>query len=254
MKTARGFVLACLLSALCGVFPSIASASGLQVDPLMITVTNYGDLTVKNTGNDPVRLSLNGYVWTQNADEQKHTEDSAAITYFPKVFSVAPGATQRVRVGIAGAPANLERAFRLYVTELPPPPSPELQQATGAQLRVLTRIDLPVFQVLPSAGPAVAKIDHALATAKGVRFVLENSGARHLAPSKLVVTAKDASGATVTTATVDEWYVLAHSERSADLDLPDGACAKIASYALSWMPTVGDKALATATLSSPGCK
>lgn len=237
------------LTALFAALSALAAASGLQVDPLSLTVTAYGDIAVTNTGSDALRVAINAYDWTQNVAEQRHVEATDKVAYFPKIFTLVPGQTQRVRVGVDGAAGTVERAFRLFVTELPPLAP---QQSGGSpRLQVLTRIDIPVFQAGPAAANAVPRIDHVAATPTGVRIVIGNDGGRHLAPSKIAVSGRDASGATVWSAQADEWYVLAKSERSADLDLPAETCRKIRSFDVRW--TVGDRTV-DATLSNGICR
>jgi fimbrial chaperone protein len=120
-----------------------AAAGSFQVSPVRVDLKNGATsaaLVVRNEGSDPVVVQTSLVAWAQadGADSYTPTQDALAT---PPIATIPPGGEQILRVGLRrGADPTLERTYRLYVQEVPPPP-----QAGFQGLQVALRMSVPVF-------------------------------------------------------------------------------------------------------------
>jgi fimbrial chaperone protein len=115
------------------------SISPVRVDlsPQEATVA----ITVANTGEEPVSIQLRTLAWRQDANEDK-LEPTRDLIATPPLFTVPPGESQIVRVGLRRPPQGDRQAtFRAIFEEIPGPPPPQ----GGPALRITLRISIPVF-------------------------------------------------------------------------------------------------------------
>src|SRR6185295_720040 len=84
--------------------------------------------------------------WRQEGGEDRYQESSAVIVS-PPVFTIAPHATQIVRVGLR-RPSAAPQPFRLMIEEVP-----EAAPA-GSGIRVALRLNLPLYTNLAAGTPA----------------------------------------------------------------------------------------------------
>lgn len=129
---------------------SPARASDIGVAPVAVELGGINDratLSVVNNGADPVIMQAEAVDWN-NGDPGLDTP-SAAVVINPPVFSIAPGRTQLVRVGLRrAAPVEREATYRIVLREVPAAPRPGEVRISG-QVRVLMALRVPVY-VAPS--------------------------------------------------------------------------------------------------------
>ncbi|MGU7841263.1 fimbrial biogenesis chaperone [Burkholderia sp. AW33-5] len=106
-------------------------------------------LTVKNESPDqPVVVQLRTAAWSQNAGDDVYASTGDLIAA-PPIFTIAPGSSQVVRIGLRRAPgADRETSYRLYLQEIPPAPKPGF-----AGVQIALEMSLPIF-VKPAADTA----------------------------------------------------------------------------------------------------
>lgn len=171
-RAGRAFLFLCLLAC------TSAQAGTFVVSPVRATLTvsqQVGALTVRNDSAEPTVVQLEVLSWSQQ-DAKDIYEPTREILATPPIFTVPPGGSQIVRVGLRRAPdPERELSYRLYLQEVPPPPKPDFQG-----LQVALRIGIPVF-VLPSA-PAKPVLRWQLSrTPQGqLRVSLSNDGNAHI--------------------------------------------------------------------------
>jgi fimbrial chaperone protein len=138
--------LACIACA-----ANTARAGSFQVSPMRIEFGASRPTTVlrvSNTGAEAVTVQAEVRAWSY-AGERDVFGDTDDVLLNPPIFTIAPGATQFVRVGLrARTAATSEASYRLFLEELPRPSAPE-----GTVVRTLLRISLPVFVPSPGAAP-----------------------------------------------------------------------------------------------------
>ena len=131
-------VLALLLPA----FPALAGS--FQVSPVRVELSPAAPtapITVKNESpTDSVVVQLRAVNWKQDAGEDVYTPSTELIAT-PPIFTLKPGGSQTVRVGLRKAVAtDVQQTFRIFITEVPGPPKPGFQG-----LQVALNIGIPVF-------------------------------------------------------------------------------------------------------------
>jgi fimbrial chaperone protein len=215
---------------------AFARASDFTISPTSITLTNdpAADVALTNTGSSVIRVSVHAYAWNQTPDDPEKFEDSSKIIYYPQVFALTGNATQRIRVGVAGAPTTKEQAFRLIIQELPPNTS----VGTGsAGVTFVGRIDMPVFVPPGNSIPQtrIPKLVSLSAERGQVRAVVSNDGTVHMRQSTMTFTGTDASGNAVWHDSKQVFYVLSDSVQNVTMPIPAALCSRIRSVAVHWV-------------------
>ena len=157
---------------------SEVSAASIGVSPVRATLSadqQVGALTVHNTGTEPMSVQLEVMNWSQQDGEDVFTATREVLAN-PPIFTVPPGGSQLIRAGLRRAPdARRELTYRIFLQELPPPPSPDFNGA-----KMLMRVSLPVF-VLPEVAAQPALRWQAARTSDGaLKISLTNIGNAHV--------------------------------------------------------------------------
>lgn len=170
-QAARGLVLSLA-------FASAAWAGSFQVSPLRATLTGnqpVSALTVRNAGTEPAVIQLEAMAWSQQVGKDSYlpTPDILAT---PPIFTIPAGGSQVIRVGSRRpADASSERAYRLFLREVPPPPKPGFK---GLQMAL--QISIPVF-VAPTTKIAPELHWQARSAANGqIKISVANRGTAHV--------------------------------------------------------------------------
>ena len=167
-----------------------AIASDLAIAPIRVNFAGEQNtfvvrLTNGGTGITPVQVETRHWAQTPTGEDvYEATDDLIAV---PPIFRLPPGETQLVRVGFMGAPApDRELTYRLFFTELSPPPAGE---GGNAQVHMRLRISIPVFvQPTVLAKPRLEFVDVAQRT-DGYDVRLHNPGNTHVQVERLMAMA-----------------------------------------------------------------
>lgn len=128
----------------------LASAGAYSVHPVKLSLSATQPATtlrVHNRAQAPVTLQLAAKHWTHSGDSDELT-DTRDLIAVPPVFTMAPGATQIVRVGLRHTDSVQEETpYRLLLQEIPGSATQGLQLALN--------MSLPVF--IAPAQPHTAK-------------------------------------------------------------------------------------------------
>lgn len=209
---------ALLLLAACLLTPFSVMAGSLSVTPVRIELGSAQRsvaLTVRNDGDQPTVVQAQLVAWSQ-ADGDDLYEPTTDILASPPIFTVAPGASQIVRVAIRRAPdASRERSYRILVTEVPGKPQPDF---TGTQFAL--KISLPVF-VDASGVKTSPQVEWSGArTAKGeLALTAVNTGAKHIQVQAVELTKE---GSDPDARFAGPWYILPGQRRTAIIKPSDG--------------------------------
>lgn len=163
-----------LLAGIALLASSLPAVAGYSVTPVIVSLSADRPATtlrVSNTQSQPVTIQVAPYAWFQ-VDGEDQLTDSQAIIAMPPVFTVAPGKTQSLRVGLRDTRlASSEQAFRLILKEVPP--------AGGQGLQLALNMSLPVFVKPPTT--AAAKLEWQVQRGENDAQVLrvENRGNAH---------------------------------------------------------------------------
>lgn len=130
------------------VAPLAVQAASFSVSPIRIklSATHHTDvLKVTNKGDASTLIQAQVAVWTQKDGHSSYaaTRDLLAT---PPIFQLTAGGEQVIRIGMRKPPdPNVETAYRLFLTEVPPAPTPG-----HPELHFALRMGIPVF-IAPSA-------------------------------------------------------------------------------------------------------
>lgn len=214
-----------------------ARAANFSIDPTTVTLSRptYGnlpsaDVVVRNVGETTTRFTVHAYEWSQTLDEAEHKVETDHVVYYPQQFALAPGASQRIRIGIKDPQAASERAYRLIVAELPPPRF----AGTGlAGLSFYTKVDLPLFLDPAFHSPTALRIDRVTQGRQTLDVVLANDGNTHIAPSVVAVTWRNRAGHVLSRDDVHVFYVLAQGQQAVHFPIPS-ACRDLGDAVIQW--------------------
>jgi fimbrial chaperone protein len=155
----------------------LSHAGSFTVNPVRVTLSagqRVAAITVHNSGTEASVIQLETLRWTQQSGRDTLVP-STEILATPPIFTLQPGASQIVRVGLLrAADARRELTYRLILREVPPP------QPIAQGLRVALAISMPVF--VTSTRPSFANIEWRAESLANGRIVLRvtNIGAAHI--------------------------------------------------------------------------
>lgn len=218
MKQALNSRHAFLLLAACLLAPFSVNAGSLSVTPVRIELASAQRsvaLTVRNDGDQPTVVQAQLVAWSQ-ADDEDAYEPTTDILASPPIFTVAPGASQILRIALRRAPdAARERSYRIFVTEVPGKPQPDF---TGTQFAL--KISLPIFVDASGAKTSPQLEWSGARTAKGeLALTAANTGAKHIQVQAVEVMKE---GSDPDARFAGPWYILPGQRRTATIRPSDG--------------------------------
>lgn len=155
-----------------------ASAGSFSINPIRLHLSGsqmVGSMTVRNQDTIPTVVQLELMKWSQQdgSDLYSPAKDMLAT---PPIFTLPPGGSQVIRVGLRGSPdAQVEGAYRMFLREVPSPPTPGFQG-----LQVVLNISVPVF-VKPAVSAMPALQWAAVRAGQGkLKVSLTNGGNAHV--------------------------------------------------------------------------
>lgn len=211
-----------------------AHAAAFNVKPTQIrlsTKVKSGMLGVRNESGETTRFQLSVFAWSQSAKGEMQLAPTQDIVFFPSLLSLAPGEERQIRIGSTVPAGPTERTYRIFVEELPPAVKAKDAQNGATQVRVLTRMGVPIF-IEPAAAPAggapipIARIEPKGVHGEKVTFEVKNTGNVHFTIKQARVLGRGAAKESLFERTVPGWYVLAGGSRVFEIEPPKGICAK----------------------------
>lgn len=184
MTAVLAFAGAAVIHLLAGPTATAQSLSVLPVNIFFSPGQKASSLTVTNLGTSETSIQVRAFAWSQ-ADGTDQLTDSDAVVLSPPLATIAPGASQVIRLILRQLPQGREATYRVLVDQIPPPAEPGI-------VHMVLRMSLPLF-----AQPAARALPH-------VRFHLEveggklflagvNDGLSHEVVRDAVLTASDGS-------------------------------------------------------------
>ncbi|HZZ84589.1 MAG TPA: fimbria/pilus periplasmic chaperone [Anaeromyxobacteraceae bacterium] len=212
---------AALLSSLGGA----ARGAGLEISPTLVRLSpgeTSAIVQLRNGGAEEVRYQVQLTRWGESPEGEMQLAPTQDVIVFPALLALKPGEERNLRVGAAVGFGPVEKSYRLFLEELPPAQRP----GAAAQVRVLSRIGIPIF-LAPSRAEERPEIEDLLVSGGRVAFALRNRGTVHYRPAELRVSGLDASGAELFRWSFNPWYVLAGGERRYEHVIPAASCARV---------------------------
>ena len=200
----------------------LAQASNFEISPVVLELPSArtaGVVRVVKNDNHDISLQFRAYVWTQK-DSQDVLEPTQSLIVSPPIFTIAPGASQIIRI-VAKRPAEgIEVAYRMLLDEIP-------TATAGPAINFKFRISIPIF-IAPNAA-ANLKLGWRISAGKTPKLTVTNSGNRRGRLLNLTLTLPN--GKKITPAVGANPYTLAGVVREypleVDTPLPAGALVKM---------------------------
>jgi fimbrial chaperone protein len=141
MAAARALAAILVLS-LTGLAADAQALSVLPVNIFFSPGQKATSLTVTNRGKSETSIQIRVFAWNQ-PDGDDHLTASGEVVASPPLATLAPGATQVVRLILRQSPQGNEATYRILLDQIPPPSEPGV-------VRMVLRLSIPIF-----AQPAV---------------------------------------------------------------------------------------------------
>lgn len=205
-------------------FPVAAPAADFSVSPIRAELKPGAmseTITVTNDSPTRLRVSVKLLAWTQDESGKDVLTESTDLVYFPRQMDVEPGAKRLVRVGAKNPAQGMERAYRLFIEEMP-----ETSAAGAAAVTFYFRFGVPVF--VPPAG-AKAQPEVGEPTIEKGKLVLpvRNRGTQHFRATRISIS--DGAGHSQDVA---GWYSLPGTSRTYEAQIPRDVCSKAKSLSV----------------------
>lgn len=182
------WTLLCLLG-VAGAQTFALSPTAFNMDPAR---TNTAQVRMDNTGDAPMMFQLEIRRWTTENGQHVYTPTRDVVVN-PAQFTLEPGKSQVIRVGLLKKVGNEELAYRVFVRQVPTADVPSQQNNegnVGLTLRQLVQVSMPVYVAPASSAP---KMSYGLRLQDGkVMLDLTNAGNRHLTLRDVNVVAGEA--------------------------------------------------------------
>jgi fimbrial chaperone protein len=183
-----------------------------------------GLLTLENVGDEVMRFQLSLVAWDQTREGEPRFSATEDIVCFPPLLNLEPGAKRPIRVGTTAPAGERERTYRVFIEQLPPLRTQD-QPVQEHQVRVLTRLGVPIF-VTPSKPVVGRGIELADVSEGKFSIVVRNTGNVHFQSLKVRLLALGPSGARVFDRELPGAYVLAGGSRAYPIELSVSECAR----------------------------
>ncbi|HEY1804808.1 MAG TPA: fimbria/pilus periplasmic chaperone [Terracidiphilus sp.] len=162
-----------------------ATAQSLSVLPVNVFFSpgqKASSLTVTNTGPTETSIQVRAFAWSQQSgDDQLSATDAVVLS--PPLATIAPGASQVVRLILRQLPQGREATYRVLIDQIPPPAEPGI-------VHMVLRLSIPLFAQPPTR--AVPHVQFQLAVDSGKLFLVGvNDGLSHEVVRDIVLSAND---------------------------------------------------------------
>jgi fimbrial chaperone protein len=196
------FAAAAILVLSVGPLARAQAFSVLPVNVFLAPGQRAATLSVTNQDKKQTAIQIRAYAWNQkDGEDQLTATDDVVIS--PPIATIAPGATQIVRLILRQAAQHREATYRILVDQIPPPAEPGI-------VHVVLRLSIPIF-VQPETPAAPHVQFHVERDAGQLVLVGVNDGLRHETFRKIVLRTTD--GLELKEQSGSSPYILAGSTR-----------------------------------------
>lgn len=209
--------LACFLF-----YPAISIAGSFKASPIKLffeTGVKTAALKIINEKEEKLTVELEAFEWTQDADGKDRYAPAKDIVFFPKIAVIKKGAEKIIRVGYEGKRTDMERAYRLYVQEVP------VSRPGEAPVKMTLRMGIPIF-VKPAKELRQLSLDKIDVADAGLKVSVANAGNSHALVRRVRATGVDVAKDTVFSREIGGWYVLAGRTKTYAIGLSARECAR----------------------------
>lgn len=210
-----------------------AQAATFSVDPISISLPkgdSSASVAITNQSDQQLRLQVSGYAWEQKPDGEMDLKPTDALVFFPQLLTLGPKETKRVRIGVTAAQGASEKAFRVFMEELPSLQAVTAPQQTSVTIRM--KIGIPVFVSANAPAAVRGAIRNPDARNGALSFDVVNTGNTHFSIQTVHLDGKGAGGGNVLSQDIAGWYLLPGDTRHFSVPLAADRCAQLQSLAV----------------------
>jgi len=179
---ALAYAAAAVILLLAGPAATAQSLAVLPVNILFSPGQKASSLTVTNKATSETAIQIRAFAWAQKDDGDQLTE-SDAVVLSPPLATIAPGASQVVRLILRKLPQGREATYRILIDQIPPPAEPGM-------VHMVLRMSIPIFAEPPTR--AVPHVQfHLEIDAEKLVLVGINDGLSHEVIRDVVLTTSD---------------------------------------------------------------
>lgn len=207
------------------VVPTAARGGEWRVSPIRLDLgreAKTGVLKVMNDAEERLQLQVAAYEWTQDTEGKDRYEESGDLVYYPKIMTLGGKEERILRAGIRVPATGQEKAYRLFIEEIPQPRKP-----AGASVAIAVRFGVPIF-VKPLKEEPKAEIGPVAMDNGTVSARVRNAGNAHFVIRAVVVTGKNSGGESIFSREINGWYLLPGASRSYAATIPPDVCPGVA--------------------------
>jgi fimbrial chaperone protein len=183
-----------------------ARAQGIMVSPINVqmgSAQRAAVLTVVNQGDRETSFQIRAFGWQQDQSGDDHLTPTDELVASPPLATVAPGATQIIRLVLRTPPQNREAPYRILFDQLTPP-------GEAGRVHVALRLSIPVFA--GSSGRLTPDVQWRIVNQDGRPWLVAvNNGSRHETFRDMAL--RDADGTAVKIVVKSPPHVLAGGMR-----------------------------------------
>jgi fimbrial chaperone protein len=179
-------------------------------------------ITVTNDSTARLRVLVKLVAWTQDDNGKDIYTDSSDLVYFPRQMDIEPGAKRLVRVGAKTPGQGVERAYRLFIEEVP-----AVTPGAPAAVSFYFRFGVPVF-LTPAGVSAQPEIQQPRLAGGKLSLAVRNPGTQHFRAARVSFT--DKAG---WSSDVGGWYSLPGTSRTYQVNVPAEVCRKAKAFSVT---------------------
>lgn len=208
--------------------------SAYKVTPIQVVLsgkTSSALLTLTNESPDTLRFQISAFAWNQSPRGEMELAPTEEVIFFPALLSLSPREERKVRVGATVAPGARQKTYRIFFEELPPLVKAEQAEA-GSQVRLLTKMGIPIF-LNPSSPVVQGVVQDLVFQKRRLSFAAKNGGNVHFMVQRVRVTGSGPGGEKTFERDLAGWYILAGGTREFETQISNEDCEKTKSIAVS---------------------
>lgn len=205
--------------------PALARAGDWRVSPIRLDLgrdAKSGVVTVFNESDDRLQVQMTAMEWTQDAEGKDRYAESGDILFFPRLMIFDRKEEKILRAGIRVPAAGVEKAYRLFIEEIPGP-----RKAEGTAIAIAIRFGVPIF-VHPLKEEPRGEVGPVTMAAGTLGIPVRNSGNVHFVVRSILVKGRNGKGEEIFSKEMNGWYVLAGASRVYATEIPPEACGSLA--------------------------
>jgi fimbrial chaperone protein len=202
-------------------YPATLLAGEFSVSPIRMDFdrdTRTGIVTISAEGPEKLNLQMRAYEWTQDDQGKDVYTETQDLIFFPKIMTLSKGEKKTLRAGVESLPVNKEKAYRLYVEEIP-----SRKKSEGLNVSITLRFGIPVF-VKPERETPGAEIEKVEVSDGVAKVTVKNTGNVHLVIDSITLKGKNAGGKETFSQELAGWYLLAGASKTYTATIPREAC------------------------------